>query len=471
MVIPYLLPPSTTFRISGIYGQPNLFSLLLLVGLLGIFFYYISAADNISSGLQRLRMIPVVLVGLVFFLTQSRAGIVALAVLSFCLYIAFRSGWLCRTRKQRQEFFLFALATSISFLFYEIIIRTELLPWLLNVQAGNLSRGDALQGLGIDARIIFYTAAILMFFDHPLFGVGLWQYKNHLPEYQILAHDYLGFVEYEAIVYAKWAHNEYLQLLAEGGIVIGACMLVGLILYAKSLYKTIRYGGDVKYVFATFSILLFLVFAVFTFPLHYPPLFALFLTLMGLFLSSKDGFTFRMNRYLRMAFSVCLIIVLILVSNLFVDETRVGQLHNQILAGGELDNSIKDFSALVDYHYNEYNVLIQFLPRLIDSAISQDNVLAGKKLLPYAQEMVHMEGAYWQWFYLAKLFLFLDRDSEARDAINASIDRKPDWGDSWHLLHYINIRKASLETARPMESFFPNKDYDPELYNGPNFSF
>ena len=73
-----------------------------------------------------------------------------------------------------------------------------------------------------------------MFFDHPLWGIGLDNFQFYLPAYMPQAYSSLGVVLYEAMANTKWSHNEILQLLSEGGII--ALFLVVVFFY-KSFKK------------------------------------------------------------------------------------------------------------------------------------------------------------------------------------------------------------------------------------------
>ena len=61
----------------------------------------------------------------------------------------------------------------------------------------------------------------------------------------------------------------------------------------------------------------------------------------------------------------------------------------------------------------------------------------------------------WHWYVLAHIYLKLGREHDARGAIQRAIDLMPSEQKFWSFLHALNIMKASRETGRPAQSFYP----------------
>ena len=79
LLIKNLLPPNIGIRVGGIYGQPNLFSLLLLLGILSLFYLHIHSRHfNISSYFKYFKYIPIFITSYAFFLTRSRSGVISI---------------------------------------------------------------------------------------------------------------------------------------------------------------------------------------------------------------------------------------------------------------------------------------------------------------------------------------------------------------------------------------------------------
>ena len=85
---------------------------------------------------------------------------------------------------------------------------------------------------GASVRLWIWDAALRMFGDHPLWGVGAGAFARHSPEYmgQALAEAGEGAYAYNE-AWAMHAHSEPLNVLAEGGLLgVGVVMLSGALL-------------------------------------------------------------------------------------------------------------------------------------------------------------------------------------------------------------------------------------------------
>jgi len=131
-------------------------------------------------------------------LTHSRAGFISLSLSSF-LFVLFLSN-----KKYRVQVFLFLI-------FLATILMS--LPSAGKTLVGFILRADA-------GRIEIWKAAIFMFLDSPLLGKGLGNFMKYITDYGL-----------EPL----YAHNCYLQILAESG-------LIGLISFLWFLKEVIGRG-------------------------------------------------------------------------------------------------------------------------------------------------------------------------------------------------------------------------------------
>lgn len=177
---------SSGVRLSGGYADPNEYAQYILV-LIPLALYM--AMRN--TGMKRVLYWGCVLVFFVIFMsTGSRGGVLAFIALSAILAYYYSVG-----RIKQIIFILLALATIAYFYVpedYWIRLSTILHP---------VNEGDS----SIDTRLINYKAAVKMFVDYPLTGVGLYNFQFRGPEYGTL----------EIIV----VHNTYLEVLTGGGLV------------------------------------------------------------------------------------------------------------------------------------------------------------------------------------------------------------------------------------------------------------
>lgn len=170
-----------------------------------------------------LSSLAVLVVGVVY--SVSRTGFLLLVAAIGMLLIQ-RSF----TGRQQQLAFLATLAITITVIFFIPDLIFTLLRFDKMFQAVQL--GTDTVGL----RYTLWDAGWQMWSDHPLAGVGIGQFPSHLPFYGKLLKlklQHLG------------AHNMYIQVLAETGI-IGLILFAGLLSSAlKSLWQAARLSNPV----------------------------------------------------------------------------------------------------------------------------------------------------------------------------------------------------------------------------------
>jgi len=184
-----------------------------------------------------------------------------------------------------------------------------------------------------------------MFKAHPITGVGLGNYKLNFVPYKAT---FLATARGEAydsyIARAAQAHNEYVQILAEIGI-LGALAVVGLIgVFVVSVWLRLwrNPDEDVRMDLLLFScgIVAFLVHALVSFPLHLPASSLVLVLVTGLMLSRAYGTAAEMRVTLRGLWMKGLVIGLA-VAGLAVSVVAARDLHANVLlnrAIGEMQN-------------------------------------------------------------------------------------------------------------------------------------
>lgn len=229
MLIPYVLPPDRSFRVTGPFGQPNLFAVLLNLSFLCFVYRYVHHFGNlIPSFLRKIRLLPVFLVGFIFMATGSRAGTLSFMLTFLVIF------WLIERKKnliesgpQKKEFWFIMVTLLISFVIAKIF---EMNP-------SGVERYLNVDTISSDARFVFWVTSFLMFLENPLFGVGLGNWSFYQNGLGPKAHDWLGFVSYEAMGKTSWAHNEMLQLLAEGGLLTFVIVVFLLSMFVVNFIK------------------------------------------------------------------------------------------------------------------------------------------------------------------------------------------------------------------------------------------
>lgn len=449
-LIPYLLPPNLGDRVVGIYGQANLFALCLLLGILVFVYCHLHGTRFFAKPhylFNKVRYLPIALTCLVFFMTGSRGGLIALGIsLAALAFFCGRKGHFRSGSLYRPELFRLLTVLALSFAAYVL---------LKDYYADEVFRSFNTGGKS-DSRFIFWVVALLIFRDYPLLGVGLDNYQFHLPRYVNEAHDLLGFVGYEAMGHTKWAHNEILQLFCELGGGIGIILLGLLALYLLRMFRLLTAKGrcSVRLFFAYLFLLPFIIQSMLSWPLRHPSLLILFFSFLGslIALEFKEEKQFTRAPLVRFKAPV---ISIILIGLVYVgyQECRMGLLAQSVKA--DVAESFVLFEDVAADPYAEFYVLNALTPKYIQYAVEKQDKELLANILPYAQRLVDLQGAHWQWFNIALAYLNLDRDADAAFAMEQSIKLQPTKNKYWALQHYLNMLHASRETGRPLESFLP----------------
>jgi O-antigen ligase len=144
------------------------------------------------------------------FLSQSRGGLLALTVMAVLAW------WNSEHKKRLLAVFLFAAIAMFS------VAPGQMLKRIEQIQV----KGEAETGAEIStrARVELAKAGVSMMEDHPIFGVGLGQFKSFEFHYNPILID----LEPDP----KIAHDTYVQLGAEGGI---PTLLLYLAIFAVTL--------------------------------------------------------------------------------------------------------------------------------------------------------------------------------------------------------------------------------------------
>lgn len=225
------------------------------------------------------------LIFLNFIILQSRAIWIVVAVsalLGMVLIIKTESGILFLKNKN----WLFLLV--ITFLLISTIFSTSnsynRSPSFIEERVLPVLKGKE---FSVNQRLLYYYVGYQMFKEQPLFGIGIGNFKQEYLYYQakVLPQLPAKFAAYYAN--ANEAHNEYLQILIEMGI-IGLLLSLAVIwfFYRRVLRCLFHVKATVEKKAVLIGLLLgvsgFLVHCLFDFPLHVPTLGMTFAGMAGL---------------------------------------------------------------------------------------------------------------------------------------------------------------------------------------------
>ncbi len=461
-LIPYILPKNTSMRVGGIFGQPNLFALPLVLAIFCFYYKYIHSRSfrlERKSSLWWFQYLPFFLVSVVFFLTGSRSGLVALVfVLFFLLHFIYKKKYLVDKTLRKRFFFLSGI----------LLITLCCAMWLDSYfsQSSMVERGLS-SGNQIEARFTFYAAAALIFLNNIWFGVGLDNFQFHLPAYLEKAHSLLGFVQYESMGYTRWAHNEILQLVSECGLFALIFIFFLLYLCGKKYLFLLRFQQVEPSRLYLYALMIpFFIQAMLSWPLRHPGLIVIFVILLNYFVNDATPWRFAIHGLSKKLFVFTLCCLLTFNFCYTFQQYYTSKMVKDIRSGN-LEVVMDKLDQYSFMFINKYDVLNAFLPQIVKNVISSDNVNIAHRVLPYLKKSTKEQGVHWQYYNLAIVQLFLGDESKSKVAIKRAIDLSPVKESYWNLLHYIHVLKAARETGKSIDKFIPldNNGVKTELHS------
>ena len=276
-VDPYL---SDLNSLTSTIGQKNWISNYLSMIFPVAFFYFLLEKEKKSKLIFYL-LLTIYYTNLM--ICQSRGIWISIILTAiFAIYIIFKYN-LLKSFQKNQKWLVLLLLT---FLVITIIYSTDnpLNKSAITVPERAISTFDE-KDPSINTRFLIWKTTLEMIGDRPVFGSGIGTFKMNYLNYQA---EFLGnnpyYIKYSGK--AGEAHNEYLQMWAELGI-IGLGIFIGIILMFYSLVidylKKVNNDKDKIIVFGLgLGITCFLIHCLFTFPLHVPALGVTFFTIVGL---------------------------------------------------------------------------------------------------------------------------------------------------------------------------------------------
>ncbi|MBP7791984.1 MAG: O-antigen ligase family protein [Candidatus Goldbacteria bacterium] len=212
---------------------------------------------------------------IVLFLCQSRG-----VLFSFLVSMVILIFMLIKSKKQ----YLFDLKNIIYILIiigFVVILKPEIFKTagiFMDKIKSTFSPGNQ----EISERIMLGKSSLKIFMDKPVYGAGPGSIKKLL---QLKESDFLRENDSLKFINSSYAHNDYLQIISETGV-IGILLFIFLILLVSYMVeKEIVYYNDKEYIFTlcVFSSVLFiLIESYFNFPLFVFPSCMLFYFFLGL---------------------------------------------------------------------------------------------------------------------------------------------------------------------------------------------
>jgi O-antigen ligase len=271
-------------HVFGLFGNVNYFAEFLIVILpIAIPLFFVSK-NKIQKILLLIAILPMG-TSLVFTFTRSSyLGFGISLIFMFALYtIHWRQSFI--KNKKKIVIVILLAVTFVSILFF--------LPNHLNKPGtaidkikSRVSLTQITEGSSIKRRIATWKFTILMIKDRPLLGSGIGTYKYNTLRYQA---EFFSQGDNRSLYphgFAQEAHNEYLQLWAELGIIGLGIFLWLIIAYFTYSLKALK-GSNDKFKQAIMiglmgAVVAVLLDSIFSFPLHLPATIVLFWLVFGL---------------------------------------------------------------------------------------------------------------------------------------------------------------------------------------------
>lgn len=267
-------------RLTSTIGQKNWISNYLAM------IFPIGFSYFLLEQIKKNKIIYFVLLAVLYttlMICQSRGIWISISLtLIFGIYIIIRFKIFRIFHRNKKWLFLLL----ITFLAITIIYSTDnpLNKSAITVPLRALSTFDE-QDPSVNTRLLMWKTTFEMIKEKPLLGSGIGTFKMNYLDYQAeFLKDNPYYVKYSGK--AGEAHNEYLQILAELGIIgLGLFLLIFYFFY-KTIIDFYNNNKNVKEKIITLGLVMgiicFLIHSLFTFPLHVPALGVTFFVLLGL---------------------------------------------------------------------------------------------------------------------------------------------------------------------------------------------
>ena len=264
-IIPFSFYINEVNNIGGIFYQTEL-NALFLNSTAFISLYYLFNTNNSFSKKSLFFTVYLIAIALAIY-TATRAAMVAMCIAIILFFTV-------ATFKKFDKPFRNKLVV-IFLIYLAILLITKLLPLNFTNPLTKFALKTT-EDYSILSRLNIWFTQVLMFLDHPFFGVGLDNFKYLNAPYQVESIKILK-LPFEAIGNFTFGHNEFLQLLCEGGIFL----ILPLLYISSKVVKKAIINVDEKNIFLYLVIVIFVIQSCFSWPLRHPALMLYFIIIIA----------------------------------------------------------------------------------------------------------------------------------------------------------------------------------------------
>ncbi|MHC2994417.1 MAG: tetratricopeptide repeat protein [Candidatus Atribacteria bacterium] len=325
-----------------------------------------------------------------------------------------------------------------------------------------------MQGSSLRTRLLIWQSTIDMIKDRPLFGSGLGTFPLHYLDYQAnflqRNPDYLNFWGK-----AGEAHNEYLQILAEMGIIGLLFFLLIIIIFYKTNLNLIKkigtINGKIIIVGLISGVTVTLIHGILSFPFHIPAVGAAFWFIIGITTVSADIFyekskdkkitdckkisfySTKNKKYYKLIKITLIILILILmtiVMNIFVIKPYRAELHLYQGRRWLIDEDYKNALPVISYaqELNPHNGRI-----LHALGATYYNLNKYNQAIYYLQEAKKYIIDVNTFYILGLSYSQLNMFKEAEEELKKATYLNPKFTEGYHYLGLLYFSQEDYDSA------------------------
>ena len=356
--------------LSSTIGQKNWISNYLAMIFPMIFSYFLLEKS------KRIKIVYFIVLSIVYatlMICQSRGIWISISLTAIlAIYIIFKFN-LLKAFKENKRWLVLLL---ITFMIITVIYSTDnpLNKSAITVTERAISTFD-LQDSSLNARLLMGMNTLKMIKDKPLFGSGIGTFKMNYLNYQAdFIKDNAHFEKYH--LNAKEAHNEYLQIGAELGLIgLGIFLSIFFIFFLIIIKYFNKEKSDRRKIIVfglSLGIVCFLIHSLLTFPLHVPALGSAFFVIVGLtiaYIKNNDAsYNDKKNKKLKIAnpkFKIFITIIVLFISYFlilnFVIKPYIAELAYfegvKYTQENNYNNALKSYEYAVKYDHHNGRIL------------------------------------------------------------------------------------------------------------------
>lgn len=467
IIVPYILEINATGvrgQRSSLYrsysGNINIMAYLLLIKYPFLLYFQIFKIGNKYIN----TLYSILIVFIISALFATRSAILSIVLISIILLMIFSLLKIFKDKVEKINLYRI----------YKLVLTPLLVGFLLNnieskilnttnVQS-RISTVNLTEDQSIGERLRYYKAAINSFLEKPIFGKGIGSW-----EIESIKYEKAGMENY---VVPYHAHNDFLEILAETGIV-GMLLYFGIIFYVFfELIKSIFFRNhNDKYflIFLLTSLLVYLIDSSFNFPFAriVQQVNLLFLLAFSVIFLKLNNLKLNIIKPLFISIIFLTPISLYSASRLFISSKHQAVFLRQFNAG---DYSYPSIEEIKNYELKYKNLTATTLPMNTILGLYMVNNNRLEESVPYFKKGIkHNPYLYISESFLGYVYQKLDKPDSALYYTKVAYENMP--RNTLHFAHYINslvynkdsIGIKSVYSSIPQE-LKKNEKYFDEIY-------